>query len=54
MKTIEITINSKGETRVETKGFVGAQCREASRFLELSFHFSFPTSAPLTCQEAFS
>ncbi len=34
MKTIEITINPKGETRVETKGFAGPECREASRFLE--------------------
>jgi hypothetical protein len=35
MKTIiRITVNAKGETKVETKGFSGSQCREASRFLE--------------------
>jgi hypothetical protein len=34
VKTIEITISPKGETTVETKGFTGAECREASRFLE--------------------
>ncbi len=34
MKTIEITVTPAGETRVETKGFSGPECREASRFLE--------------------
>ena len=34
MKTIEITISPKGETKVETKGFIGGECREASRFIE--------------------
>jgi len=34
MKTIEIVINSKGETAVTTKGFTGAGCRDASRSLE--------------------
>jgi hypothetical protein len=34
MKTIEITVGPKGETRVETKGFAGPGCREASRFVE--------------------
>jgi len=34
MKTIEITFLPNGQSRVETKGFVGAECREASRFLE--------------------
>jgi len=33
-KTIEITVASDGQTRVETKGFAGAECREASRFVE--------------------
>ena len=31
---IEITISPTGQTRVETKGFAGSSCREASRFLE--------------------
>jgi hypothetical protein len=34
MKTIEITVSPKGETRVETRGFSGPACREASRFVE--------------------
>ena len=34
MKTIEITVDPKGQARVETKGFTGGECREASRFLE--------------------
>ena len=34
MKTIEITVGPKGETSIQTKGFAGAECREATRFLE--------------------
>ena len=34
MKTIEITVDPKGQARVETKGFSGGECREASRFVE--------------------
>ena len=34
MKTIEIVVSPKGESRVETKGFSGASCREASKFIE--------------------
>ena len=34
MKTIEITVSPTGETKVETKGFTGGACREASRFVE--------------------
>ena len=34
MMTIEIIISPKGETTVETRGFTGASCREASRFVE--------------------
>ena len=33
-KTIEITVSPTGETKVETKGFAGSECREASRFIE--------------------
>lgn len=32
--TIEITVSPQGETRIETKGFAGPTCREASRELE--------------------
>ena len=34
MKTIEIIVSPTGETQVETKGFAGSECRDASRFLE--------------------
>jgi len=34
LKTIEITITPTGETSVETKGFSGAECRQASEFIE--------------------
>ena len=33
-KVIEITVDPKGETTVRTSGFVGAGCREASKFVE--------------------
>jgi len=33
-KTIEIIVSPNGETRLETKGFAGAECQEASRFVE--------------------
>ena len=34
MKTIEITVDKDGRVTVETKGFTGGECREASRFVE--------------------
>jgi hypothetical protein len=34
MKIIEIIIAPDGQTRVETKGFSGAECRQASEFIE--------------------
>ena len=34
MRTIEIIVSSKGETTVTTKGFAGASCKEASKFVE--------------------
>ena len=34
MKTIEITVAPDGSSEVETKGFVGSECQQASRFLE--------------------
>ncbi len=34
MKTIEITVSPTGQSKVETRGFTGGECREASRFLE--------------------
>lgn len=34
MKMIEITVNPEGKTKVETKGFSGSECVNASRALE--------------------
>lgn len=34
MKTIEVIVNPQGETQVQTKGFEGSSCQQASRFLE--------------------
>jgi hypothetical protein len=33
-RTIEITVDPAGNSRVETRGFPGPGCREASRFVE--------------------
>ena len=33
-RTIEITVGPSGESRVQTRGFMGGKCREASRFVE--------------------
>jgi hypothetical protein len=33
-KYIEVLIAPDGSTRIETKGFSGSQCQEASRYLE--------------------
>jgi hypothetical protein len=34
LKTIEILISPTGETTVQTKGFAGSSCRDASRAIE--------------------
>lgn len=33
-QTIEIIVSPQGQTTVQTKGFSGSSCREASKFLE--------------------
>ena len=33
-KTIEIVVAPDGQTRVETRGFTGGECRQASQFIE--------------------
>jgi len=33
MKIIEIAVDSKGQTKVETRGFSGSECREESKFI---------------------
>ena len=32
-KTIEIIVTPTGQTQVQTKGFVGSECRQASQFI---------------------
>ena len=34
MKTIELIVAPDGSSRLETRGFAGDACRDASRFLE--------------------
>ena len=34
MKTIEIVVSPNGQTQVQTKGFTGSECRQASQFIE--------------------
>lgn len=34
MPILKITIAPDGSTQVETRGFAGASCRQASRFIE--------------------
>ncbi len=33
-KTIEITVLPNGQSKIETNGFTGADCRQASQFIE--------------------
>ena len=33
-RTIEIVVTPTGQTQVQTKGFVGSECRQASQFIE--------------------
>ncbi|MEK6247699.1 MAG: DUF2997 domain-containing protein [Planctomycetales bacterium] len=34
IKTIEVIVSSDGQTKLETKGFTGSVCRDASKLLE--------------------
>ena len=34
MKIIEVVVSSKGETTVQTSGFTGGDCLQASKFIE--------------------
>jgi hypothetical protein len=34
MKIIEIIVSATGATTVQTRGFAGSSCRDASRFIE--------------------
>jgi hypothetical protein len=34
VKIIEVTVSPKGESTVQTKGFAGSDCQQASKFIE--------------------
>ncbi len=56
-QTIEVFVAPDGQTKVETKGFSGSRCRDASQFIEealgqrtgeqltLEFHWEGTTAA---------
>jgi hypothetical protein len=48
MKIIEITVDTKGQSTVETRGFSGSECREASKFIEQAL--GSPTGEKLTAE----
>jgi hypothetical protein len=45
-KIIRVIVGPKGETKIETTGFSGGECREASRFIEQAL--GQPVSEQLT------
>ncbi len=47
-KTIEITVDARGAVILETKGFAGSSCKDASRFLEQAL--GEPTAERLTAE----
>jgi hypothetical protein len=34
VRIIEVTVSPQGETTVQTKGYIGAECLQASKWLE--------------------
>ncbi len=47
-KTIEIVVTPTGQTQVQTKGFTGSECRQASQFIEQAL--GKPTHEQLTAE----
>jgi hypothetical protein len=47
-KNIRLIVSPTGEARIETRGFSGPECREASKFLEQAL--GQPTSEKLTAE----
>ncbi len=47
-KIIRVIVSPRGETKVETRGFSGGECREASRFIEQAL--GQPVSEQLTAE----
>jgi hypothetical protein len=50
IKTIEILIDTQGQTKIQTKGFTGSSCQEASRLLEQALG---PTQSDVRTAEYF-
>lgn len=48
IQTIEIVVSPTGQTQIETKGFTGSECRDASRFVEQAL--GKPTGEQLTAE----
>ena len=48
MKVIEVVVQPDGQTRVETKGFAGPECQQASEFIENAL--GEQTGERLTCE----
>lgn len=51
-KTIEVIISPNGESRLETKGFAGSECKDASRALESALGKSMSESLTAEFYEA--
>ena len=47
-RVIEITVSPTGETKLETKGFAGSGCRDATKLLESAL--GIRTSEQLTAE----
>jgi hypothetical protein len=47
-RTIDVIISPTGETTVQTTGFAGSRCRDASRFIEQAL--GTPASEQLTAE----
>jgi hypothetical protein len=47
-KIIRVIVDPKGKTKIETKGFTGSECRDASKFLEQAL--GQPTAEILTAE----
>jgi hypothetical protein len=47
-KIIRVIVGPRGEVKIETRGFTGSDCREASKFLEQAL--GQPVSEQLTAE----
>ena len=47
-KIIRLIVSPTGETKIETRGFSGGECREASRFIDQAL--GQPVSEQLTAE----